>query len=100
MIDWDERLVMHPMLTAAAGAGTAGMGVLEKFYSDLPAFHEFISDGTMLLGMIACIIGIAVQIRNYQIKTIERAKAQREYDSDTYKMQDGILVEKNDERKS
>lgn len=75
-----QEIMAHPVLTTATGIATGALGALNNLAPDTPIVHDLLSDGAMMLGCIATMVGIAVQIRNWNIKGLEQVKLQQEID--------------------
>jgi hypothetical protein len=73
-LDLNQRLLewlSHPGLTIAGGISSIAVGVTNSLTTGLPILHEVCSLLSVIVGLIAVSIGVAVQIRRYRIHTIE-----------------------------
>lgn len=75
-----QEIMEHPVLTTISGIATGTIGALNNIAPDAPIVHDLLSDGCMLLGCFATMVGIAVQVRNWNIKGLEQIKLQQEID--------------------
>lgn len=73
-----DDVLTHPVLTTTAGAAVTAVGALNKFAEDLPIVHDVLSDACMAIGLLTCIIGLAVQVRKWRIAGLEEIKLQQE----------------------
>jgi hypothetical protein len=74
MIDLNARLseiITHPIPTAIGGGAVGMMGVLNNFFDDLPSVHVFLSDASMLVGFVTCIVALRVQLKIEKLKALD-----------------------------